>query len=364
MKQKNLNSNRIACLFANKALVRAPAVLLTTQPNIFYFTNFTGHDSWAILTPEKTIILTDGRYTLQAKQESPLARVFVRKGPMVPFFNEALAKTAIKKVAFLGDEISLGLMDKLTNTCKKTKWLKMSSRSILDLRVIKSPDEIVRICRAIAIAQEAYTGLLSDLKPGMTENEAAAELEYRLRMWGAEKASFETIIACGPNAAKPHARTSNSKLVAGKPIVIDFGALANGYCSDLTRTICLGKMPPALKDIYKICLEAQLAGIEAIKPGVRADTVDAAARKVITLAGYGKFFNHGLGHGLGLEVHEGPTLNRISRDTLQPGMIVTVEPGIYIPGKGGVRIEDDVLVTETGFKVLSSLPKEPDCILL
>jgi Xaa-Pro aminopeptidase len=170
-------------------------------------------------------------------------------------------------------------------------------------------------------------------------------------------------VACGRNAAKPHARTSDAKLMTAKSIVFDFGALFKGYCSDLTRTIYLGKMPPYLKDMYQVCLESQLAAIEAVKPGVRAADVDKVARTIITRAGFGKFFNHGLGHGLGLEVHEAPTLSRLSDQILVPGMVVTVEPGIYLPGKGGVRIEDDVLVTPKGCRVLSSLPKEMEQVI-
>ncbi len=355
--------DRIAMLFAMKEFRGLPAVLITSQPNIFYFSNFTGHDSWLILTPRKATLITDGRYTLQAWQECPQARVVVRKGPIHEAFGEIVKKLGLRKMGFFGDEVSMGLMGRLSEVCKRMHWRQIPNRVVYQLRQIKSPGEVRRIRKAIAIAEEALLGLLEGLKPGDTENMVAAELEFRMRCLGAEKASFDTIVACGPNAAKPHARTSNAKLTVGKPIVFDFGALADGYCSDLTRTIYLGKMPPGFKDVYKVCLEAQMSAIAAIKPGIRGADVDEVARKIITQAGYGQYFNHGLGHGLGLEVHEQPVLARRSETILQPGMIVTVEPGIYLPGKGGVRIEDDVLVTEKGFVVLSSLPKEPDQVL-
>lgn len=364
MKLKDYIAFRLKTLFGQKELADLPAVLLTTQPNIFYFTHFTGHDSWTLLTPGKTTLITDGRYTLQARQECPQARIVIRKGPILQAFADLAAKPGLRTIGFFGEEISVGLLARLKKACKKTKWQPVPAGPISRMRQIKGPEEIQRICRAINIAQESFTGLVRSLKAGMTENEVAAELEYRMRCWGTEKASFDSIVACGPNAAKPHARTSDARLIPGKSIVFDFGALFKGYCSDLTRTVWLGKMPPCFKDVYKVCLEAQLAAIEVIKPGIRTAEVDGVARAIITRAGFGKFFNHGLGHGLGLEVHEAPTLSRLSDQVLEPGMVVTVEPGIYLPGKGGVRIEDDVLVTPKGHQVLSSLPKEMEQVIL
>jgi len=366
--KKNMKTNtdiqqRIKNLFHFKEFAKLQAILITSQPNIFYFSNFTGHDSWLILTPRKTTLITDGRYTLQAEQECPQARIVVRSGSIVDEFAKVVDKLALKKIGFFAEDMSVGLLNKLSAASKRLHWQALASTFVSSLRQIKSPDEIHRMKKALMIAEEAFTGLIEDLKPGVTENQVAAELEYRMRMLGAETASYDTIVASGANAPKPHARTSDAKIVPGKSIVFDFGALADGYCSDLTRTIYLGKMPPAFKDVYKVCLEAQVAAIQTIRPGIRASEVDAVARTIITKAGFGQYFNHGTGHGLGLEVHEQPVLNRLSDQILQPGMVVTVEPGIYLPGKGGVRIEDDVLVTQKGFAVLSSLPKEPDQVL-
>lgn len=363
MAVKNIHTQRIRNLFADANIAPLSGVLLTTQPNIFYFTNFTGHDSFALLTPEKTLLITDGRYDLQAREESPQSRIVVRTGPIVDCLAGILDKFALPSVGLFAEEITLSLKKRLDTTCKKTKFKTLSAKPIHDMRQIKTAEELVRIKKALAIAEAAFLDLLDDLEPGRTENEVAAELEYRMRALGAEKASFEIIVACGPNAAKPHARTSQQKITAGKPIIFDFGALADSYCSDLTRTVYLGKMPPYFKTMYSVCLEAQLAAIDAIKPGIPADQVDGVARKIIDRAKFGRYFNHGLGHGIGLEVHEAPTLSGKSKQLLTPGMIVTVEPGIYIPGKGGVRIEDDVLITDTGFKVLSSLPKAPEQVV-
>jgi Xaa-Pro aminopeptidase len=360
---KNIQKKRIHDLFADEHIASLDAVLVTTQPNIFYFTNFTGHDSWALLTPRQTIIITDGRYEIQAHQESLQARIVVRKGPIVDWLAMVLEKLSPKSVGLFGEEITLSVKKRIDTVCKKTKFQTLSAKPIHDMRQVKTVDELVRMKKALAIAEAAFLDLLEDLEPGRTENEVAAELEYRMRALGAERASFEIIVACGINAAKPHARTSQQKITPGKPIIFDFGALVDNYCSDLTRTVYLGKMPPYFKTMYSVCLEAQLAAIEAIKPGIPADQVDGVARKIIDRAKFGRYFNHGLGHGLGLDVHEAPTLSGKSKQLLLPGMIVTVEPGIYVPGKGGVRIEDDVLVTERGFAVLSSLPKEPDQVL-
>jgi Xaa-Pro aminopeptidase len=360
---KNNHKKRIQDLFADPHIAPFSGVLLTAQPNIFYFTNFTGHDSFALLTPKHTILITDGRYDIQARGECPGARIVVRRGPITDWLAMVLQKLAPKNIGLFGEEITLSLKKKINAACRQTRFQTISAKPIHDMRQIKTADEIVRIKKALAIAEAAFLDLLNDLEPGRTENEVAAELEYRMRALGAEKASFETIVACGPNAAKPHARTSQQKITAAKPIIFDFGALADGYCSDLTRTVYLGKMPPCFKTMYSVCLEAQLAAIDAVKPGITADQVDGVARKIIDRAKFGRYFNHGLGHGLGLEVHEAPTLSGKSKQLLLPGMIVTVEPGIYIPGRGGVRIEDDVLITESGFKVLSSLPKAPEQVV-
>ena len=196
------------------------------------------------------------------------------------------------------------------------------------------------------------------LKPGQHEAELAAFLEYRVRALGADGVSFPTIVAADANAALPHAIPGRRKLKAGSSVLIDWGARFGGYCSDMTRVVALGKMKPKVREIYQIVLDAQLAAIDAIKPGVRQVDVDRVARDVIDQAGYGEQFGHGLGHGLGLDIHEAPRLSPLAGDgVLQPGHVVTVEPGIYLPGQGGVRIEDDVLVTERGHRVLTDLPK-------
>jgi Xaa-Pro aminopeptidase len=235
---------------------------------------------------------------------------------------------------------------------------------LLKQRAVKSPDEIKAIRAALAIQQQAFVDLRDVLKPGETERQIAASLEFLMRSAGADGPSFPTIVAADANASLPHAVPGDRKLKAGGSVLIDFGARAHGYCSDLTRVVGLGSMPAKIKEIYKVVLEAQLAAIAAIKPGAKLRDIDAAARDVIVKAGYGPQFGHSTGHGIGLDIHEQPTLAARSEGSLEPGHVVTVEPGIYLPGVGGVRIEDDVLVTDKGHTVLSDLPKSLESAII
>jgi len=339
------------------------AILLTTQPSIFYFTGFTGEDSWALLGRGKTTLLTDGRFALQAEEQSPAARTLIRRGDMVDCLAEHLRGGRHRSVAFLREEVTVDLLGRLRGKTRPVRWVAVSRAAIFRQRQVKSADEVRRTERAVRAAQVGFRDFARWLKPGRSETEAAAWLDYCVRRAGADRAAFPTIVAAGPNGAKPHAEAGRDKVRAGRPIVVDFGARCDGYCSDLTRTVWLGRMTRQFRDIYKICLEAQLAGIAAVRSGVCVRDVDAAARGVIVKAGLGQYFVHSLGHGIGLEVHEAPAVSRLADTTLESGMIVTVEPGIYVPGVGGVRIEDDVLVAGPGARVLSDLPKAIDDVI-
>lgn len=345
-------------LLAVPELRQVRAVLLTSPTDVFYFTGFSGGDSWAVLTPRKTIIITDGRYDVQAREESPHARIVVRRGPIVGSLAEVLHRSGIKSVRVIAEDVSVALMEKLSQQVKGVRWRHIPKKHLLALRQIKSMEEMKRIRHALSVAQKSFLALASKVRPGQTERQVAAELEYLLRTAGAQKSAFDIIIACGKNAAKPHASSSSAKLAAGKPIIIDFGARFDNYCCDLTRTVWLGKIARRFREVYRVCLEAQREAIAGVKPGIQASKIDHLARRTINRAGYGKYFVHGTGHGIGIEVHEEPSVARGSETVLQPGMVITVEPGIYLPGVGGVRIEDDVLVTATGHDVLSDLPKE------
>jgi Xaa-Pro aminopeptidase len=235
---------------------------------------------------------------------------------------------------------------------------------LLDQRAVKQPMEISAIRQALKIQRQAFRRTLDQLRPGQTENQVAAFLEYQMRLLGADGASFPTIAAADANAALPHAIPGPRKLRRGGILLIDWGARFRGYCGDLTRVVALGKMPPKLREVYKVVLDAQLAAIDAVGPGKRLKDIDAVARCMIEKAGYGEYFGHGLGHGIGLDIHEQPVLSRRAKGELRPGHVVTVEPGIYLPGVGGVRIEDDVLVTARGRQVLSDLPKSLESAII
>jgi Xaa-Pro aminopeptidase len=228
---------------------------------------------------------------------------------------------------------------------------------IIELRHIKDAHEIAILEGAIAAAEGAFTAMRSQIRPGMTESEIAGRLGFEMRKRGALNSSFDSIVAVGPNGSLPHYRPTDVKLGSATSLLVDWGALYQNYCSDLTRVLFFGAPSSKMREIYEITLEAQMAAIAAIKPGKKARAIDKIARDIITKAGYGKNYGHGLGHGIGRDIHETIAFNKISKITLKPGMVLTVEPGIYLPGIGGVRIEDDILVTETGCRVLTKLPK-------
>ena len=335
------------------------ALLVVNPVDIFYLTGFVGHDSWAIVPTRGRgeWIISDSRFDEQIKREAPHARVVMRKGRLVEALKELLSSGSIETLAVQQDYLTVGQFQAVGKALGKRR-IKAYDDGLLEQRAIKQPEEVRAIAKAGRIQQQAFNELREMLKPGQHEAELAAFLEYRVRALGADGVSFPTIVAADANAALPHAIPGRRKLKAGSSVLIDWGARFGGYCSDMTRVVALGKMKPKVREIYQIVLDAQLAAIDAIKPGVRQVDVDRVARDVIDQAGYGEQFGHGLGHGLGLDIHEAPRLSPLAGDgVLQPGHVVTVEPGIYLPGQGGVRIEDDVLVTERGHRVLTDLPK-------
>jgi len=288
MKTTKHFSDRRGRLFSAKPLRRLPAILLTSQPNVFYFTAFAGDDSWAILTPKKTTIITDGRYAIQARQQAPGARTIVRRGSIVNCLTELLKHNKIRRIGFTPERVSVRVLEELQAGEKSVRWLAVAEKQIFELRQTKSTVELARIRKALAISQGSFLELLAGLKPGTTEMRAAAELDYRMRLAGADESAFETIVACGKNSAKPHAVASSAKIAAGKPIVIDFGARVGQYCCDLTRTVWFGRISRQFRKVYNVCLQAQLEAIAAIRPGVRACEIDKIARRVISRARDGR----------------------------------------------------------------------------
>lgn len=334
----------------------ADVLLVTYAPDQFYLTGAVLEDSAVLVTSRKVVVLTDSRFDEQVALQVPWAEKALRNDSLPDAIVRAVADLKARRVG-LDEHMPVGQYDMLKAKAGKLR-LKVTRGLVSSLRVVKNDAEVAAIVKAIRVAEQAYLTTIRLVKPGLREREAAAELEYQMRRAGASGSAFEPIVATAARSSLPHARAGEARIRAGQPLLFDWGARVDGYCSDLTRVLTVGaKLPPKIAQIYPIVLEAQLAGIAAVRPGAKCRDVDDVARKIIADAGFGPQFGHGLGHGIGLDIHEKPGLGAKSSDVLKPGMIVTVEPGIYLPGVGGVRIEDDVLVTGTGHRVLSRLPK-------
>jgi Xaa-Pro aminopeptidase len=333
------------------------AILITRPENQRYFSGFTGGEAALLITPQEALILTDFRYYEQVAEEAPNFDLVKVETKVQLVLKDLLKKRGVKTLAFESTHLPYAEYQDLKRSTRGTKWV--PTRDIAeDIRAIKDEGELAKIKKAIAIADEACEYIRGYMRPGMTEKHVAWELEAYMRTHGAEGIAFTPIVGSGPNGAKPHAVPQERRLREGEPIVLDFGARVDGYNSDLTRTICLGAADAKLRDIYDIVLRAQLMAEERAKPGMKGQEVDAIARQIIVEAGYKENFGHGLGHGVGLAVHEKPGAGPRSENVLQPGMVCTIEPGIYLAGWGGIRIEDMVLFTEKGAEVLTKAGKE------
>jgi Xaa-Pro aminopeptidase len=360
---------RRRAVLRSTAAANVRAVLITSPEDVSYLSGFTGEDSFLLIGKTGVgassggghwvRLITDGRYAEQARKQCNDVEIQVYSGRMSRGVAAALKNRRVRRLGVQSEHMTLQWRSVLEKTLKG-KALVLVENIVRDLRRIKDVKEVRAIQRSIRVAERAFRALLCRGPKGFvgrSEQDVAAELDYRMRLGGAERSAFETIVAAGPHASLPHYRPGKTRIRRGEGLLIDWGAQVSGYCSDLTRVVFLGKIPPKLARIYKVVLRAQVAGIAAIRPAVTVRTPDAAARKVMEAAGYGPQFLHGLGHGLGRAVHESPSLGGSGKMRLRAGMVVTVEPGIYLPRLGGVRIEDDVLVTPDGRRRLSSLPK-------
>jgi len=335
------------------------AALITNPNDIRYITGFSGEDSYTIVSSRSVVVISDFRFEEDLGVVDGIARVHLRKDDIVDAVRTVVGDLDPERLAFQSEHVSVHLRSRLVKAVGARR-LHPTVGLLSRLRLIKDEAEVRSIRKAVRIQQRALEATLESIKPGRTEASIAAELEYNLKSLGAEGVSFPIIVAARANGSKPHAAPGKTKTGKNQPLLIDWGARVDGYCSDMTRTICLGAWPKPLRAVYGVVLDAQLSAMKAVRSGVRARDVDAVARSIISDAGFGDFFGHGLGHGIGLDVHEGPRVSRQSDTVLEAGMIVTIEPGVYLPGVGGVRIEDDVLVTESGAKNLCSLPKSLD----
>ncbi len=365
MADRNPISSRLDKLRRALRKTRADAMLVTSFPNVTYLTGFTGDDSYLLVTDRDQVILSDMRYTTQLEEECPGMDVEVRPPgvTMLQLLSRAVRRIGARRLALEADSVSVAFRDQLAGELPKVT-LGSTSGVVEELRQIKDRSEVQEIRRSVDLAQRAFAVVRAALRPEQTEKSIASELEYQIRQFGGRGCSFPSIVAVGPRAALPHATPTDRQVGESDFVLIDWGAFAGLYASDLTRVLATGRISPKLERIYRIVLTAQQRAIDAIRPGVKLSEVDAAARTVISKAGYGRQFGHGLGHGIGLQIHEAPRLAANQDQLLRAGMVITIEPGIYLPGWGGVRIEDDVLVTRTGHQVLSDLPKElENCVV-
>lgn len=331
---------------------KVDGIFIKGDSSIQYFTGFTGGESLLYVDARRAVIITDSRYTLQVRQQAPECELVEH---LHGFWPEAAKLPQSDNLALDGDYFSYTEQCALAAVLPHAAWKNVN---LVGLRAVKTPEEMQLIRRAVAISDEAFLQLLPHIRAGRKESELAAELEYNMRKLGSTKPSFETICASGKRSALPHGVASDKVVEEGDFITFDFGATYGGYCSDITRTVVVGKAAPWQKEIYDIVLQANLLGEKTLKAGLTGIQVDGAVRDFIGSKGYGPNFGHGLGHGVGLDIHEKPVLNRANGQPLPAGAVVTIEPGIYLPDKGGVRIEDTVLVTETGCERLTSVPKE------
>lgn len=338
------------------------AGFLVTQPqNRRYLSGFTGSAGVLAITPDRQVLATDSRYYEQVRQECPeweMVEAGYKFAQKLPEMLDELG-LAGQRVGFEAGHVTVATLVDWQETLLDRVELVPARNAVEELRVYKDEAEIASLRRAIALADEALVHIMGWIEPGQTEQQVAWELESMMRTRGASAVSFEPIVASGPNSAMPHARPSQRRIQPGEPVTLDFGCIVDGYCSDLTRTFCLGK--PAddrYLAIWNTVLAAQQAALQAARAGNTGAEVDGLARDVINQAGYGDYFGHSLGHGLGLAIHEEPRFSFANSGPIPAGAVVTVEPGIYLPGWGGVRIEDVVVVREDGLEILSAAPKE------
>ena len=338
------------------------ALLLTNLVNIRYLTGFTGSAAMLVVLPDDALLVTDGRYTFQAAEQITEAGVDARievGGLSGQRDSVALACKGSARVGLEATNVTWARQRTFAGEWLADSELVATEGLVEDLRRVKDDGEIARIAEAARIADDALASVKHRLAEGISEEQFALELDFEIRRLGASGNSFESIVASGPNGAKPHARPSDRRIEPGELIVLDFGAMVDGYCSDMTRTLCVGApASPTLERMVEVVAESQAVGVAAVRADVEAAAVDKACRDVIADAGWADAFMHSTGHGVGLDIHEAPAVSATSVDTLAVGQVVTVEPGVYLPEHGGVRIEDTVVVTADGCRRLTNAPKD------
>ena len=338
---------------------RALDCLLVTHPaNWYYLTGFTGESGVLAVTAAGTVLTTDGRFTTQAKEESPGVRVKLQKGSLYGSVGEWLKRQGIRRAAYDPDQWTV-TQRKALKKASGAKCREIEAAGVVEhLRMKKDAQELAVMRKAAILAGEVLESVLPQIRPGVRENEIAAEIEYQMRKKGASGVSFETIVASGKRTALPHARPTSKRLRKNELVVLDLGAILGHYCSDITRTVFLGRASKRIRGWYKAVQEANLAAVAAVKPGVTCGEVDAAARDVLKKNRLETYFVHSTGHGVGLEVHEAPRVARGQSVRLEAGNVITIEPGVYVEGIGGIRIEDDVAVRFQGSEILTRVRRD------
>ena len=339
------------------------ALLVTHLPNVRYLTGFTGSAGVLVMGsgrmgPRKPVFITDGRYTSQAREQIEDATIVIGKGLALDVAAQKIIAAKFTNVGIESEHMPVALRTRLRKLLPARIKLKETTNIVERIRLVKDAGELAAIERAVNLGAELFDVALKTIKPGVRETDVAAEIEYAARRKGAEGMSFDTIVAAGPRSALPHGVASTARVPSRGFVVLDFGVILGGYCSDMTRTVHVGRPSPEARRVYKAVLESQLAGVAAVKVGASAGDVDLACRSVLRRAKLDRFFTHSTGHGVGLEIHELPRLAKHQKELLVEGMVVTIEPGIYIEGKGGIRIEDMVVVTDGDCDVLTPVTKE------
>lgn len=331
--------------------------MVSYLPNVRYLCGFSG-SAGVLLVAQRSVFFTDGRYAEQATAQVEGTRISIAKGPALAAAAAACTKLGLKRVAVESEHLTVAQLDAFEQSLGKGVKVIRLAGAVEKLRALKDADEIELVRNAVELSSRLFRPLLKTLRSGTAESAIAARLEYMARKAGAERMSFETIVASGARSALPHGVASAAKLPATGFVVLDYGVVLAGYCSDMTRTVHLGKAPVESRGSYMAVLEAQLAAISAVRPGATTGEVDRAARLELKRAKLDRFFTHSTGHGVGLDIHESPRLAAGNETVLQPGMVITIEPGIYLQGKCGVRIEDMLLVTERGYELLTPVSKD------
>lgn len=349
-------NNRISSARRYLAKFGVETIVFLGLTNIRYLTGFTGSDGVLVLGKEDEWFLTDSRYITQAAAEVAGARIIEYRTKTDGIANLLVAES-VGKAGFDAEHTSVSFLKSLAEALPNIALLPIGSE-LDDLRLIKGADELLLLARSAEISSESLLGILDSIRPGITEREVALALEFAMKRAGADEKSFDFIVASGPRGALPHGKASDKTIQSGELVTLDFGSIYKGYHSDETVTVAVGVADNRQKEIYTIVKDAHDRALEAVAPGVSLKELDGKARRYIEEKGYGAYFGHGLGHGVGLEVHEKPTVSFRSEQIVEEGMVFTIEPGIYIPDWGGVRIEDTVVVTGGGCRLLTQVPKQ------